>query len=76
MEWISVKDRLPEKELNYASVDCLFATGKRVLFGYLLYSREQWCEPSNGDYYDNDMVTHWMPLPKPPEKVDKPTGMV
>lgn len=57
-QWISVKDRLPEK-------------GDRVLISYH-------DGVSIGSYHRNDdwhvigiilrSVTHWMPLPKPPEE--------
>lgn len=60
-EWISVKDRLPEnvKEglliaLRWGAVDI------------------GWCEDGRWgsefvDEYEDGEVTHWMPLPKPPE---------
>ena len=62
-EWISVKDRLPEP-------------WKQVL----IYSRYDFCEVAlyigipgkwrvtwNHDMLDADSVTHWMPLPHPPQ---------
>lgn len=62
MEWISVKDKLPEP-------------GKKVL-GYrpsmyykfvqtVYYAGRAW---ENGyDLSGNFVITHWMPLPEPPE---------
>ena len=62
-EWISVDDRLPNPR-------------KRVL----IYSRHDFCESAfyiggpgewrvawNHEMLDDDSVTHWMPLPKPPK---------
>lgn len=70
MEWISVSDRLPE-------------LGQRVLFydrnglihvaTYELSEREKWkCFMEHGAGWDgdsvqNEHVTHWMPIPTPPE---------
>ena len=59
-EWISVKDRLPEKFHNVLAVrkigdwfgidiECIVATDK-------------W----SGDVFTDNEVTHWMPLPQPP----------
>lgn len=61
MEWISVKDRLPNDSNEVIITDGRFVTG-----GYGWY----------GDYFSNDYddnmelseITHWMPLPAPPTK--------
>ena len=59
MEWISVKDRLPDDEENVlafvfgeAEVCCL----KNGVW------RNEWMK-----FYDGD-ITHWMPLPEPPKE--------
>lgn len=63
MEWISVKDRLPQK---YSNV--LIYTS----FGYV--TNGMWVPYKNIFVYDRgyelekDEVTHWMPLPEPPEE--------
>lgn len=71
MEWISVKDRLPEKDGWYL----VFAPGyrgNRRIYGSrgMAYSnfkhnyKEHWgIERGWGG-----MVTHWMPLPEPPKE--------
>ena len=62
-EWISVKDRLPEEKVNcivhykhaYCDNDDYWA------IGFCFY---------DGEKFRIDLlykVTHWMPLPKPPE---------
>ena len=72
MNWISVKDRLPEVD------DCY--DGANVLV--CLYDGEitvDYYQPAPNDVnrvpfdrygwgtYSEDAVTHWMPLPEPPE---------
>lgn len=55
-EWISVKDRLPNKPMK-----CLVYTKRGDCCGYdILYYNQ-------GFYSQYDNVTHWMPLPEPPE---------
>jgi len=58
MEWISVKTRLPEKDEEVTAYHrkegCLFA-----------WYDEQWQDRDN--YYLDDLITHWMPLPEAPE---------
>ena len=55
-EWISVKDRLPNKPMK-----CLVYTKRGDCCGYdILYYNQ-------GFYSQYDNVTHWMPLPQPPE---------
>ena len=61
MEWISVKDRLPE-----IGVDVLTC---EVTQHYTAYEVMDW----DGDYWHNEYghdPTHWQPLPEPP----KPAG--
>lgn len=54
-EWISVKDRLPEKHGEY-----LAATTARPRGWVIVYAPVGWiCSASYP-------VTHWMPLPEPP----------
>ena len=66
-EWISVKDRLPEEKTNY-----------------IVYYKHAFCDDESHIgicicYYDGvefnmdslHKVTHWMPLPEPPEEMLK-----
>ena len=55
-EWISVKERLPEKPMK-----CLVYTKRGEYGGYeITYYNE-------GFYLQYANVTHWMPLPDEPE---------
>lgn len=66
--WISVKDRLPSiisEDFDDYSEDVLVMTPDGIMIGH--------CEPyRDGEYawfsnHDSVTVTHWMPLPEPPE---------
>ena len=64
MEWINVKDRLPEDNTDLL----VFASeGWRGIFPAVYY-RNTW--QSSHILYDGMLgnVTHWMPLPNPPLK--------
>ena len=56
MEWISVKDRLPERNQKVLFV----STANFVHRGF--FNGIVWW-----DNYHNYDATHWMPLPDPPE---------
>ncbi len=67
MEWISVKDRMPEKSGNYLCtiVKCFRWTPQKCLrilwFDHL---NKCWtCENCDG------IITHWMPLPEFPKEI-------
>lgn len=81
MEWISVKDRLPEPEqlvlavldkpcerLNYPykeDVLLLFRIGHNYITGYEI----NWERPFGSETVNyNNKVTHWMPIPQLPNK--------
>ena len=75
MEWISVKDRLPEIEGVEGS--CLITDGKEIATGY--YEKEEdWAEEEIIRWFDDSgfiscdypglpQVTHWTPLPPLPD---------
>ena len=63
-KWISVEDRLPEKQgyyLVYTEEDGVFSAEYNP-------KRERcpWTDESEG--YCDFPVTHWMPLPEPPKE--------
>ncbi len=67
-EWISVKDRLPSK------ADLKFGNSVIIFIPNYINMEETETGPFVGScpwfenkfYYYNDLITHWMPLPKPP----------
>ncbi len=56
-KWISVKDRLPEKD-EYVLCFCNIGDGFQAIFHYTKERK-----------FDGTAVTHWMPFPKPPEEL-------
>lgn len=82
-EWISVKDRLPEHDTDVL----VFAEGKHEAFigesvitithignhKFWPDSPDHWEWVSPWQYFMTDYeITHWMPLPKPPERESIP----
>lgn len=60
--WISVKDRLPKAKEMVLAYEAAFDS---MSMAFRLPDTEEFINA--GDYYALDAVTHWMPLPKPPE---------
>jgi Protein of unknown function (DUF551). len=61
--WISVEERLPEKEGRYFVTD-----SKEVGEGVLLDGKLYACD--SAPIFTED-ITHWMPLPEPPKEGEK-----
>lgn len=61
-EWISVKGRLPAAKEVVLTYESAFDS---MSMAFRLPDTEKFINV--GDYYALDAVTHWMPLPKPPE---------
>jgi hypothetical protein len=59
MKWISVKDRLPENENEYIVCGINVTT--------LNYINGEWFSDVFNTVIDKKLITHWMPLPEPPE---------
>lgn len=65
MEWIDI-------EIDYPNIDKILCYGKGQIFICELvesslgnfYQSINW---EHGEYQNSPEVTHWMPLPKPPE---------
>lgn len=60
-EWISVKDRLPEK--NIIVLVCMDNGQYKVVLTSYLSNNGEWVS-----YDKNRKVTHWMPFPEPPKE--------
>ena len=64
MEWISVKDRLPEDEKEMI----LVTDGDTVITGFMFTLEDGKVYTPGLKMGGRSMeVTHWMPLPEPPE---------
>ena len=63
IDWISVKDRLPEKSVPVL----ICAAGHRVTAYYDKVKEVFRLTEDENLYYLTEYVTHWMPLPEPPE---------
>ena len=79
VQWISVEERLPDKEGKYL-VTVYDGITPDVLYFYKRYpycnsgirtDRPVWCGYDDYGDFEVKSVTHWMPLPEPPE-VNKP----
>lgn len=66
MEWISVKDRLPEETdcIVYGTPTCGATCGTNPIVTQARHREGQ--EFEFGEYDCGIEVTHWMPLPTPP----------
>lgn len=85
-QWISVKERLPEKRGFYLVANpvphgmktfvyiAIYATDLQELDRYNFEGehRSGWCVYSgDAGHIEHKGVTHWMPLPEPPRKEDQ-----
>lgn len=61
--WISVKDKMPEHEVNVIFWD---NNKKECHFGSFDYCDNRWWAAGNFPWFNNDEITHWMELPKGP----------
>ena len=63
-KWISVKERLPE---NNQWALCLMKDG---YFRVFQWNYIDWMWNDTNEWYREEDVTHWMPLPEPPKGDD------
>lgn len=68
-EWISVEDRLPDKEGDYLVfiVDYLGETRMETMKLFRWANRFDWSAHMGSRWEDSNTITHWMPLPEPPK---------
>ena len=68
MEWISVKDKLPEKEFFYIAYDPDDGEDQSHCVIPLFYDKVRgFIDIESGVIEFFPGVTHWMPLPQPPK---------
>jgi len=60
-EWISVTDRLPDTEHYVLTFRPNTSTRKKMRIDWFSKNAKRWV------YDSHCLVTHWMPLPNPPE---------
>lgn len=82
-EWISVEDRLPDGDNHYEVYLIVArwiggmekkhgADGPHVDTCRFLHHKKLWIRDTGDEevfeYHEDLVITHWMPLPEPPEK--------
>jgi hypothetical protein len=60
--WIDTKEKLPKRGL----VVLIASSGGVIGTGYITEDRD-WLRSSPGAFSEQPEVTHWMPLPEPPQ---------
>ena len=63
-EWVSVEERLPE---GHAQV-LMWSAKWNIAEAGSYYNKHFWVYSEIGDGYIADNITHWMPLPEPPDR--------
>lgn len=63
-DWISVKDRMPEEGVEVLVYGDIYLNRKGADVDFV--DRES----GNFFYYDEGEITHWRPLPEPPESAE------
>ena len=68
MEWISVKERMPDRAYNVIVCIQDNSSGNRhVGEGYYSHTSREWVLGDIVVSFYYQTLTHWMPLPKPPK---------
>ena len=62
-KWLSVKEKLPENDAHYL----VFTSDNNAAEVAIYYGDGEWLTPDLTNL--TPLVTHWMPLPEPPEVV-------
>ena len=63
-EWVSVEERLPENKTQVL----MWSARWKVAEAGSYYNQHFWVYSEIGDGYIADNITHWMPLPAPPDR--------
>ncbi len=67
-EWISVEDRLPDNFGWFLVIDNYLPNCANITMGFYEYEDSfAWLPIDSRNDSDSMDITHWMPLPKPPE---------
>lgn len=65
-EWVSVTERMPEKNDQWVLCLCVSGAIEVLKFDYTMWN---WDAQYPGRCYMENYVTHWMPLPQLPKEV-------
>lgn len=63
-EWVSVEEKLPEDNTQVL----MWSARWKIAEAGSYYNQHFWVYSEIGDGYIADNITHWMPLPAPPDK--------
>lgn len=63
-EWVSVEERLPENNTQVL----MWSARWKIAEAGSYYNKHFWVYSEIGDGYIADNITHWMPLPAPPDR--------
>lgn len=66
-EWISIKDRLPEKDMLYVLVANVDGPMSDCICSMYSHKDKEFYNIYGALKLTVDPVTHWMPLPEPPK---------
>ena len=64
-KWISVKSKLPPRELKILAVD---GHGCIRMLAFWKKEKDRWTWIENLRFTHRNDITHWMPLPEPPKE--------
>lgn len=64
-EWISVEERLPEGHMQVLMWSAKWGIAEAGSY----YNSRFWVYNELGDGYVVDRITHWIPLPEPPDRL-------
>jgi hypothetical protein len=69
-EWISVERTLPNPNVDVLLVHVLRGSASEIFLGWQACGRwfesHFYCSESASHPIESDQITHWMPLPEPP----------
>ena len=67
-KWISVKDRLPDKDFLESGKTYLVCSSSTVCLTTCIFTNNKWLTTDKITQQITD-ITHWMPLPELPKKL-------
>lgn len=73
-KWVPVTERLPEKDGDSQIMCLVYSTYDGIVCRPYNEYHKCWDDEDYDDYYCDAVggkITHWMPLPEPPEKPKK-----